>query len=106
VTAAVLPVHIPEEPRALGERWLDEARSGRSLDEVLGGADGVSAWLWSRWRALATTGLDRPSFDAVVVGYRRELWLWLAGERTWEQCCSGLIGRLDRRLPPGAAAGA
>lgn len=30
-------------------------------------------------------------------GYRRELWLWLAGERSWQQCASGLAGRIARR---------
>jgi hypothetical protein len=36
-----------------------------------------------------------------VLGYQREIWLWLAGERTWAQCCSGLIGRINRRLAGG-----
>ena len=38
------------------------------------------------------------TFGAIVADYRREIWLWLAGERTWAQCCSGLIGRITRRL--------
>ena len=29
------------------------------------------------------------------------VWLWLAGERTWAQCCSGLIGRINRRVAGG-----
>jgi hypothetical protein len=47
---------------------------------------------------LESAGLDRARFVAIVVGYKREIWLWLMGERTWAQCCSGLIGRIDRRL--------
>ncbi len=34
---------------------------------------------------------------AACAGYRRELWLWLAGERTWQQCAGGLAGRISRR---------
>ena len=56
-------------------------------------------WLWARWRIVERAGIDRPAFGAMVAGYRRELWLWLAGERTWEQCCSGLVGRIGRRYP-------
>ncbi len=47
---------------------------------------------------LASVGVDRTSFGVIAAAYRRELWLWLAGERTWQQCCSGLLGRLERRL--------
>ena len=63
--------------------------------------DGIAPWLWERWRVLEGAGLDRVRFFAIVVGYRREIWLWLMGERTWVQCCSGLIGRIDRRLSAG-----
>jgi len=56
------------------------------------------AWLWARWSALGTAGIDRARFTSLVIGYRRELWEWLSGERTWAQCCSGLIGRIRRRL--------
>ena len=47
---------------------------------------------------LESAGMTEDDFGAIVVGYRREIWLWLVGERTWAQCCSGLIGRIDRRL--------
>ncbi len=42
--------------------------------------------------------MSEDELRRIVVGYRREIWLWLAGERTWAQCCSGLIGRISRRL--------
>ena len=42
-------------------------------------------------------GMGRAELGAVVGGYRREIWLWLTGERTWAQCCAGLIGRARRR---------
>jgi hypothetical protein len=69
-----------------------------TLDEVVEKEDGIADWLWERWRILETAGMDRSRFLGVVTNYRRELWLWLMGERTWEQCCSGLIGRIERRI--------
>ena len=98
-----LPVlHVPDEPTSRAEDWLAAVQDGRELDTVLtGDDDGVTAWLWSRWRALAVTGLDEEDLGVIVLGYRREIWLWLAGERTWVQCCSGLIGRINRRSAGG-----
>jgi len=69
-----------------------------TLDEVIEKEDGIAPWLWERWRVLESAGLDQARFVGIVAGYRREIWLWLMGERTWAQCCSGLIGRIDRRL--------
>jgi len=43
--------------------------------------------------------MDRDRFQEIIIGYRRELWLWVMGERTWAQCASGLLGRVQRRLP-------
>ena len=103
MTVSAVPVlHVPDEPTSRAEEWLAAVQDGRDLDAVLtGGGDGVTAWLWSRWRALAATGLNEKDLAMIVLGYRREIWLWLAGERTWAQCCSGLIGRINRRLDGG-----
>jgi len=95
---APLGLHVPDEPVGRAERWLHAVHDGHDFEEVLTGDDGVTAWLWSRWRALSAFGLDERALGQVVLGYRRELWLWLAGERTWSQCCSGLIGRITRRI--------
>jgi hypothetical protein len=101
-TVTEAPVlHVPEEPGPLAERWLAKVRSGVPFDETISGDDGISSWLWSRWRSLAVVGIDEDEFERIVRDYRRELWLWLAGERTWAQCCGGLIGRIDRRIPTG-----
>ncbi len=43
--------------------------------------------------------MGREAFVDVIISYRREVWLWLMGERTWDQCVSGLAGRVARRLP-------
>jgi hypothetical protein len=107
LSAVIAPVlHVPDEPLARGEEWHGAVVvQGRPLDEVLGAEDGLVSWLWSRWRSLTAVGLSEEEFARVVIGYRREIWLWLAGERTWAQCCSGLIGRINRRLAPPAQPG-
>jgi hypothetical protein len=93
-----LRLHIPAEPPQR-ENWLARVLGGVDLARVLGGTDGLTEWLWQRWEVLQSAGWSRSGFDAVVLAYRRELWLWMAGERTWAQCCSGLLGRLFRRFP-------
>lgn len=90
-------LHVPNEPDP--SVWRQRLMHSATLDEVVEKEDGVAAWLWERWQVLDQVGLDRARFSAIVVGYRREIWLWLMGERTWTQCCSGLIGRLERRMP-------
>jgi hypothetical protein len=80
----------------LREAVLDGAdwREGFSNDICLG------LLLWERWRpSLEPVGMDREAFIDVVIGYGRELWLWLMGERQWEEFLSGLQGRVHRRLP-------
>ena len=99
MTVATAPVlHVPDEPTARAEGWLAALRDGEDLERVLIKDDGLVPWLWARWRSLAAAGLDEEDLRWIVLGYRREIWLWLAGERTWTHCCSGLIGRITRRI--------
>jgi len=101
-----LGLHVPDEPTARAASWLHSLNEGQDFENVLVGDDGVTSWLWTRWRSLAGAGIDERALGDIVLGYRRELWLWLVGDRTWAQCCSGLIGRIARRIdqsdaPPG-----
>ena len=91
-------LHVPSEPDR--SRWRNRVMAEATLDEVVEKEDGIGPWLWDRWRVLEGAGLDRDAFMTIVAAYRREIWLWLMGERTWTQCCSGLIGRIERRLSP------
>jgi len=91
-------LHLPDEPTARSEGWLASVLDGEDLAGVLTQDDGLVPWLWTRWRSLAGAGLGEEDLGQIVLGYRREVWLWLAGERTWTQCCSGLIGRITRRI--------
>ena len=92
---------LPEEPVELRRRTraLVEQDPGQGAAVVDAGAF-VADPLWERWGpALAAAGMDRDRFGAIVAGYRRELWLWVMGERTWAQSGGGLLGRVRRRLP-------
>jgi hypothetical protein len=97
--ATALPtLHLPDEPTGRAAAWLEAVLEGEDLAAVLGAKDGFAAWLWARWSTLAAAGLARAEFEQIVEGYRREIWLWLAGERIWTQCCAGLAGRVSRRV--------
>jgi hypothetical protein len=98
-------LHVPDEPVVRAQDWLGAIHQGRDLLDVLKGDDGVASWLWSRWRSLGPAGLSEDELEQIVLDYRREVWLWLAGERTWAQCCSGLIGRITRRFAHSDSAG-
>jgi len=101
--ASLPSLHVPDEPTARADTWLAAVADGGDLGEVLVADDGLISWLWSRWSALDRAGLTRDDFTRIALDYRRELWLWLAGERTWAQACSGLVGRINRRVQAGAA---
>ena len=103
--SAAPELSLPEEPAALRRRTraLVEQDPERGAAVVDTGAF-VADPLWERWGpALAAAGMDRARFDEIVTGYRRELWLWVMGERTWAQSAGGLLGRVRRRLPAGPA---
>jgi hypothetical protein len=100
-----LALHVPDEPVTRADIWLAAVVEGADLDEVLCAEDGLVDWLWARWSSLRSSGLIRDDLAKIVSSYRREIWLWLAGERTWAQCCAGLVGRISRRVAPVAVAG-
>lgn len=99
-TLAVAPpsLHLPEEPVAQRQRWRDAVLGGHHITTVIEGDDGIGHWLWRRWRVLGQHGMKEGDVVALCAAYRRELWLWMIGDRTWEQSCSGLIGRIERRV--------
>ncbi len=99
-----LSLHIPDEPVGRAQAWLSAVLDGNDLSDVLTREDGLVPWLWSRWSTLGQAGMAREEFALIVVEYRRELWLWLAGERIWTQSCSGLVGRVNRRIAQADAA--
>ena len=91
-----------EEPRALKQmaRALLDQAPAAGLPLVVSG-DWIAGFFWEGWGAsLATRGMEQEAFGRVVAGYGNEVRLWVAGERPWEHCVSGLAGRVARRLAP------
>jgi hypothetical protein len=98
-------LEFPEEPQALRDGLRDALLAGG--DWRLGFSDDIciGVWLWSRWQpVLEPAGCTREDFVEIVKSTRRELWLWLLGNRRWEQYITGLAGRVVRRLPAPAGA--
>jgi hypothetical protein len=96
-----LSLSVLEEPVELRRR----TRALIEHDPVQGAAlVDAGSWiadpLWAVWGpVLQPAGMDRDRLGEIVAGYRRELWLWVMGERTWAQAAGGLLGRVQRRLP-------
>ena len=90
---------MPDEPTLRAERLAVGRRRGRCRSAT--SSQVRTAWSTGCGRAGAASlqrGLTRDDLARIVADYQREIWFWLAGERTWAQCCSGLIGRITRRL--------
>src|ERR687888_617128 len=90
---------VPPEPAELRARTRALAeRDPAGAIALLGEGEWILDQLWERWgRELERWGMGRERLRQIAVDYRRELWLWVMGERTWEQCAGGLLGRVRRR---------
>lgn len=100
-----LDLELPQEPselkaqtRALVERsprdGLRVVADGRFLADVL----------WPKWgMRLTEAGMGYERFVEAVRGYRGEIRLWVMGERPWDDCISGVAGRVTRRMPTAMA---
>jgi hypothetical protein len=96
---AGVALEVPDEPLDLKVALRHTLLDGRPPGELPAEFD-VAAWLWDRWGAdLQPAGFDRDQFAEVLDANRRELWLWMIGDRQWAQFASGLLGRISRRLP-------
>ncbi|MFZ0667684.1 MAG: hypothetical protein WAM97_18200 [Acidimicrobiales bacterium] len=95
-------LEMPIEPVELREWMRQTILAGGDPREDVEEGISLGMVLWERWRSsLEPSGVDRESFFDMVESYGREIWLWIIGERRWEQCIEGLAGRISRRLPPG-----
>lgn len=94
---------VPPEPADLRARTraLAEQDPAGAI-ALLGEGEWILDQLWERWGGeLERWGMERERLRQIAVDYRRELWLWVMGERTWEQCAGGLLGRVQRRRGAG-----
>jgi hypothetical protein len=91
---------LPDEPVELGEGLRDVLLAGLDWSEGFKDDISVVVWLWNLWQpTLEPIGFGRDEFMAAVVETKRELWLWLIGDRLWNQYVTGLAGRISRRVP-------
>jgi hypothetical protein len=98
-TSAQLRLEVPPEPVEMREWLRQTVLSGEDPRDDLSNDVCLGVWLWDRWRcSLEPAGCDRESFVDLAIAYGREIWLWIIGERRWEQCVEGLAGRVERRL--------
>jgi hypothetical protein len=95
-----LHLEFPPEPGELRVALRDALLDGGDWREGFSDDTCIGVWLWSRWQpVLEPGGCSREEFVDIVVANRRELWLWLHGDRQWEQYVHGLAGRVIRRMP-------
>jgi hypothetical protein len=100
-TSRQVLLEIPTEPTEMREGLREILLAGGDPREGFSNDICLAVWLWESWRSsLEPAGFDREAFVDVVVSYGREIWLWIIGERRWEPCIEGLLGRVERRLPP------
>lgn len=100
VGVSPLALDVPIEPVEVRNRLRTDLLDAMAWEEQRGIELALGEVLWAAWgEALASAGFTQEQFASVIVGYRRELWFWIMGERTWSQVASGLAGRLVRRLP-------
>ncbi len=98
--SALVALPVPTEPVELRQRLRVALLDGAAWEERFGAELGVGDVFWSAWgEALTCAAVTRDDFAAVVRGYRREVWFWVLGDRTWDQAAAGLAGRLLRRTP-------
>jgi hypothetical protein len=88
---------LPEEP--LEVKVL--LRAGVGEDPVAGRAAAVAKvaeLLFDAWReTLAGLAVDEERFASVVTGASNEVWLWVMGDRPYDQLVASLAGRTIRR---------
>lgn len=93
-------LELPPEPEQLRRRVLDLGRDRpREAQRLLSEGQWIADVLWRAWgEQLDAIGADRTLLVHVARDYRLELWLWVVGERRWNQCVDGFAGRIRRRL--------
>jgi hypothetical protein len=90
-------LEAPEEPLEL--KALLRAAVGES--PVAGrevALSNVTELFWGEWQdSLAAFAVDEVQFAAIVAGATNEVWLWVMGDRPFEQLVASIAGRTIRR---------
>jgi hypothetical protein len=94
---ARLVLEVPDEPLEL--RALLRAAVGES--PVAGrevALSNVTELFCGEWHdALAVFAVDEEQFGAIVAGATNEVWLWVMGDRPFDQLVASIAGRTIRR---------
>ena len=100
-----LDLPLPQEPSELKARTRELVeRSPRDGLRVVAEGRFLADALWPTWGVCLTgAGMSYDAFLGVVRSYGGEIRLWVMGERPWEDCASGVAGRVSRRIPVGMA---
>ena len=86
------------EPTALRQRLRDLARTDTETAQSEANRL-LAAWIWRRWHdELVPYGCAPRDLRALLARDRRDLWLWVMGDRPFPQLIEGIVGRTMRRL--------
>jgi hypothetical protein len=90
---------VPDEPLEQKARLRTAAGEDPVAGRLLALAE-VAAIFWRHWKeALAPFGMDEESFASIVAGATNEVWLWVMGDRPFDQLVASIAGRTIRRIP-------
>jgi hypothetical protein len=88
---------IPDEPLELKTLLRAAVGEDPPAGRVVALAE-VAALLWRDWEeVLVPAGVDEPAFDEIVAGATNEVWLWVMGDRPYDQLVASIAGRTIRR---------
>jgi hypothetical protein len=88
---------IPTEPLELKALLRNAVGEDPVAGRVVALAE-VAAALWRDWEeALTPFGLDEASFTSIIAGATNEVWLWVMGDRPYDQLVASIAGRTIRR---------
>ena len=89
----------PNEPAPVLARLRRLAREDPAEARAVA-PERLAAALGEAWhRSLGLVGASPADLRAVFEGANREIWLWVMGNRTWEQLVQHLAGRAERHVP-------
>jgi hypothetical protein len=88
---------IPDEPLELKTLLRAAVGEDPPAGRVVALAE-VAAMLWRDWEEqLVPAGVDETTFDEIVAGATKEVWLWVMGDRPYDQLVASIAGRTIRR---------
>jgi hypothetical protein len=89
---------IPEEPEAM-KATLRVAIGEDPIDGKRLAVEELASVLYAAWVGeLTAMGVDERRFSIAISGASNEVWLWVMGDRPFDQLAASLGGRVLRRI--------